>query len=34
MLHITKEHIEEMKAQMPEMPRERRNRLKSESGPE
>ena len=28
MLHITKEHIEEMKAQMPEMPRERRNRLK------
>ncbi len=32
MLHITKEHIEEMKAQMPEMPRERRNRLKSEWG--
>ena len=30
MLHITKEHIEEMKAQMPEMPRERRNRLKGE----
>ena len=32
MLHITKEHIEEMKAQMPEMPRERRNRLKGEWG--
>lgn len=32
MLHITKEHIEEMKAQMPEMPRERRNRLKAEWG--
>ncbi|PJM75441.1 Asp-tRNA(Asn)/Glu-tRNA(Gln) amidotransferase subunit GatB [Bifidobacterium simiarum] len=30
MLHITKEHIEEMKAQMPEMPRERRNRLQKE----
>ena len=29
-MHITKEHIEEMKAQMPEMPRERRNRLKGE----
>ena len=32
MLHITKEHIERMKAQMPEMPRERRNRLQSEWG--
>lgn len=32
MLHITKEHIEQMKAQMPEMPRERRNRLQSEWG--
>ncbi|PWG58925.1 Asp-tRNA(Asn)/Glu-tRNA(Gln) amidotransferase subunit GatB [Bifidobacterium catulorum] len=32
MLHITKEHIDEMKAQMPEMPRERRNRLKAEWG--
>ena len=32
MLHITKEHIEEIKAQMPEMPRERRNRLKAEWG--
>lgn len=32
MLHITKEHIEEMKAQRPEMPRERRNRLKGEWG--
>ena len=32
MLHITKEHIEEMKALMPEMPRERRNRLKGEWG--
>ncbi|RFT36790.1 Asp-tRNA(Asn)/Glu-tRNA(Gln) amidotransferase GatCAB subunit B, partial [Bifidobacteriaceae bacterium NR015] len=32
MLHITKEHIERMKAEMPEMPRERRNRLQSEWG--
>ncbi|RSX55464.1 aspartyl/glutamyl-tRNA amidotransferase subunit B [Bifidobacterium dolichotidis] len=32
MLHITDEHIERMKAQMPEMPRERRNRLKAEWG--
>ena len=32
MLHITKEHIERIKAQMPEMPRERRNRLQSEWG--
>ena len=32
MLHITPEHIERIKAQMPEMPRERRNRLKAEWG--
>lgn len=32
MLHITPEHIERIKAQMPEMPRERRNRLQSEWG--
>ncbi|EFA22113.1 Asp-tRNA(Asn)/Glu-tRNA(Gln) amidotransferase subunit GatB [Bifidobacterium gallicum] len=32
MLHITDEHIERIKAQMPEMPRERRNRLKGEWG--
>ena len=32
MLHITPEHIEELRAQMPEMPRERRNRLKAEWG--
>ena len=30
MLHITPEHIERLKAEMPEMPRERRNRLKAE----
>lgn len=32
MLHITKEHIDEIKAQMPEMPRERKNRLQAEWG--
>lgn len=32
MVHITKEHIDELKAQMPEMPRERRNRLQTEWG--
>ena len=32
MLHITKEHIEELAKDMPEMPRERRNRLKKEWG--
>ncbi|NEG70301.1 Asp-tRNA(Asn)/Glu-tRNA(Gln) amidotransferase subunit GatB [Bifidobacterium choloepi] len=32
MLHITKEHIAEIDAQMPEMPRERRNRLQGEWG--
>ena len=32
MLHITPDHIERIKAQMPEMPRERRNRLKAEWG--
>lgn len=32
MLHITKEHIERLAAQMPEMPRERRNRLQGEWG--
>lgn len=32
MLHITKEHIDEIAAQMPEMPRERRNRLQGEWG--
>lgn len=30
MVHVTKEHIARMQAQMPEMPRERRNRLQSE----
>ncbi|KFI69536.1 Asp-tRNA(Asn)/Glu-tRNA(Gln) amidotransferase subunit GatB [Bifidobacterium magnum] len=30
MLHITQSHIDEIAAQMPEMPRERRNRLKDE----
>ena len=30
MVHVTKDHIEELKAQMPEMPRERRARLKKE----
>lgn len=30
MLHITKEHIGRIAAQMPELPRERRNRLQSE----
>lgn len=30
MVHVTKDHIEELKAQMPEMPRERRARLKTE----
>lgn len=32
MVHTTQEHIDELKAQMPEMPRERRNRLQSEWG--
>ncbi len=32
MLHITKEHIDKLAAEMPEMPRERRNRLKAEWG--
>jgi aspartyl-tRNA(Asn)/glutamyl-tRNA(Gln) amidotransferase subunit B len=32
MVHVTKEHIDELAAQMPEMPRERRNRLQSEWG--
>ncbi|MFC0265607.1 Asp-tRNA(Asn)/Glu-tRNA(Gln) amidotransferase subunit GatB [Alloscardovia macacae] len=32
MVHTTREHIEELKAQMPEMPRERRNRLQAEWG--
>lgn len=32
MVHTTKEHVEELKAQMPEMPRERRNRLQAEWG--
>lgn len=32
MLHITKERIERLVAQMPEMPRERRNRLQGEWG--
>ncbi|WP_418969600.1 Asp-tRNA(Asn)/Glu-tRNA(Gln) amidotransferase subunit GatB [Alloscardovia omnicolens] len=32
MVHTTQEHIEELKAQMPEMPRERRNRLQAEWG--
>lgn len=30
MVHVTKEHIDELAKQMPEMPRERRNRLKAE----
>ncbi|MDO4913206.1 MAG: Asp-tRNA(Asn)/Glu-tRNA(Gln) amidotransferase subunit GatB [Bifidobacteriaceae bacterium] len=30
MLHITQDHIERLKAQMPEMPRERKNRLQQE----
>lgn len=30
MVHVTKDHVEELKAQMPEMPRERRARLKKE----
>ncbi|MFD0704179.1 Asp-tRNA(Asn)/Glu-tRNA(Gln) amidotransferase subunit GatB [Alloscardovia venturai] len=32
MVHTTKEHVEELKAQMPEMPRERRNRLQAQWG--
>ncbi len=32
MVHVTKEHIDELAAQMPEMPRERRNRLQAEWG--
>lgn len=32
MVHVTKEHIEELAKQMPEMPRERRNRLQNEWG--
>ena len=32
MVHVTKERIEEMAKQMPEMPRERRNRLQREWG--
>ncbi|BDR53714.1 aspartyl/glutamyl-tRNA(Asn/Gln) amidotransferase subunit B [Bombiscardovia nodaiensis] len=32
MVHVTREHIEELEAQMPEMPRERRARLKQEWG--
>ncbi|TCD53800.1 Asp-tRNA(Asn)/Glu-tRNA(Gln) amidotransferase subunit GatB [Alloscardovia theropitheci] len=32
MVHTTKEHVEELRAQMPEMPRERRNRLQEEWG--
>lgn len=32
MLHITKDRIERLKQEMPEMPRERRNRLQSEWG--
>ncbi len=30
MVHVTKDHIDELKTQMPEMPRERRARLKKE----
>ena len=30
MVHVTKDHIEELRVQMPEMPRERRARLKKE----
>ena len=32
MLHVTKEHIDRIAKDMPEMPRERRNRLKAEWG--
>ncbi|MCH4209752.1 Asp-tRNA(Asn)/Glu-tRNA(Gln) amidotransferase subunit GatB [Bifidobacterium sp.] len=32
MVHVTKEHIAQMQAQMPEMPRARRNRLQAEWG--
>ncbi|RBP98857.1 Asp-tRNA(Asn)/Glu-tRNA(Gln) amidotransferase subunit GatB [Bifidobacterium xylocopae] len=32
MVHVTREHIEELSKQMPEMPRERRARLKQEWG--
>jgi aspartyl-tRNA(Asn)/glutamyl-tRNA(Gln) amidotransferase subunit B len=32
MVHVTKEHIDELAKQMPEMPRERRNRLQGEWG--
>lgn len=32
MVHVTKDHIDELAAQMPEMPRERRNRLQKEWG--
>ena len=32
MVHVTKEHIDELASQMPEMPRERRNRLQNEWG--
>ncbi|RBP97696.1 Asp-tRNA(Asn)/Glu-tRNA(Gln) amidotransferase GatCAB subunit B [Bifidobacterium aemilianum] len=32
MVHVTKEHIEELKAQMPEMPHERQKRLQKEWG--
>lgn len=32
MVHVTKEHIDELASQMPEMPRERRNRLQGEWG--
>ena len=32
MVHVTKGHIDELASQMPEMPRERRNRLQGECG--
>lgn len=32
MVHVTKEHIAELEAQMPQMPRERRNQLQQEWG--
>ncbi len=32
MVHVTQDHIDELAAQMPEMPRERRNRLQKEWG--
>lgn len=32
MVHVTKRHIDELASQMPEMPRERRNRLQGEWG--